>query len=64
MATPLTAVGLAGNGNRIWRWRKVDLLFLIGLGGIVYGFAVRDVALIVAGAGIAGIPLTQRGDRQ
>lgn len=52
-----------GNGSRIWGFRKVDILFLVGVGGIVYGFAVGRIELIVAGAGIAGIPLTQRGDK-
>jgi hypothetical protein len=51
------------NGNRIWRWRKVDLLFLMGLALIAYGAARLAIEFVVAGAGIAGIPLTQRGDK-
>jgi hypothetical protein len=54
---------VATNGNRIWRWRKVDILFLVGLGLIVYGAAIVKIEIIVAGAGISGIPLTQRGDK-
>lgn len=52
------------NGSRIWRFRKVDVLFLIGVGLIVYGAVIVRVEIIVAGAGIAGIPLTQRGDKE
>lgn len=52
-----------GNGTRIWRWRKVDVLFLVGVGLIVYGAYIVRVEIIIAGAGIAGIPLTQRGDK-
>lgn len=54
---------LNGNGSRIWKWRKVDVLFLVGVGLIVYGAAIRAVEIIVAGAGISGIPLTQRADK-
>jgi hypothetical protein len=50
--------------QRIWRWRKVDVLFLAGVGLIVYGAAIVQVEIIVAGAGIAGIPITQRGDKE
>jgi hypothetical protein len=52
-----------GNVERIWRWRKVDVLFLIGVGLILYGAARVRVEIIVAGAGLAGIPLAQRGDK-
>jgi hypothetical protein len=51
------------NGSRIWRFRKVDVLFVVGLGLIGYGAYFFRVELVVAGAGIAGIPLTQRGDK-
>jgi hypothetical protein len=51
------------NGSRIWRWRKVDILFLVGVALIVYGAAIVRVEILIAGAGIAGIPLTQRGDK-
>lgn len=54
---------LNGNGNRIWRWRKVDILFVAGLGLIVYGAVVMRIDIIFAGAGIAGVPLMQRGDK-
>jgi hypothetical protein len=54
---------LNSNGGRIWRWRKVDILFLIGLGLIAYGAYTFHIELVVAGAGISGIPLTQRGDK-
>lgn len=53
----------SNGGGRIWRWKKVDVLFLVGVGLIVYGAALRDVAIIFAGTGVAGIPLTQRGDK-
>jgi hypothetical protein len=53
---------MPSNGGRIWRWRKVDVLFLVGIGLIIYGAAIVRVEVIIAGAGIAGIPLTQRGD--
>lgn len=52
-----------GNGTRIWRFRKVDILFLLGVALVVYGAAIVRVELVVAGAGIAGIPLAQRGDK-
>ena len=51
-----------GDG-RIWRWRKVDVLFVVGVALILYGTVRGMVEIIVAGAGIAGIPLTQRGDK-
>lgn len=51
------------NGSRIWRWRKVDILFIVGIALIVYGTVRRQIEIIVAGAGLSGIPLTQRGDR-
>lgn len=54
---------MSGTVDRIWRWRKVDILFLVGVGLIVYGAAIVRVEIIVAGAGVAGIPLTQRGDK-
>jgi hypothetical protein len=54
---------VSGGVDRIWRWRKVDVLFLVGVGLILYGAAIVRVEIIVAGAGIAGIPLTQRGDK-
>jgi hypothetical protein len=52
-----------GNGSRIWRFRKVDVLFVVGLGLIVYGAVTFHIEYCVAGGGIAGIPLTQRGDK-
>jgi hypothetical protein len=54
---------LNNNGGRIWRWRKVDILFMVGLALIGYGAYYFRIELVVAGAGIAGIPLTQRGDK-
>lgn len=51
------------NGSRLWRWKKIDILFLAGIGVIVYGTATAHVEVIVAGAGIAGLPLTLRGDK-
>lgn len=54
---------LNGNGGRIWKWRKVDVLFLVGLGLIAYGAYTFHIELVVAGAGISGIPLTQRSDK-
>ncbi|MDQ5821957.1 MAG: hypothetical protein M3540_11000 [Actinomycetota bacterium] len=62
--TLIVALGtMNGNGSRIWRFRKVDILFLLGVGLVVYGAVIVRVEIIVAGAGIAGIPLTQRGDK-
>lgn len=55
---------MSASHDRIWRWRKVDILFVVGIGLIVYGAALVKVELIVAGAGVAGIPLTQRGDKE
>lgn len=53
-----------GNGDRIWRWRKVDILFVVGVALILYGAVRGMLEIIVAGAGISGIPLTQRsGDK-
>jgi hypothetical protein len=54
---------LNNNGSRIWRFRKVDILFVVGVGLIVYGAVIIRIELIIAGAGVAGIPLTQRGDK-
>ena len=54
---------LNNNGSRLWRWRKVDILFIVGVGLIVYGTIRRQIEIIVAGAGLSGIPLTQRGDK-
>lgn len=54
---------LNGNGGRIWKWRKVDVLFLVGLALIFYGAYTFHIELVVAGAGISGIPLTQRADK-
>lgn len=51
------------NGSRIWRWKKADILFLVGIGLVIYGAAVRDVALIMAGLGVVGVPIFQRGDK-
>jgi hypothetical protein len=51
------------NDSRIWRWKKVDILFLVGVGIIVYGTVRRQIEIIVAGGGLSGIPLTQRGDK-
>jgi hypothetical protein len=51
------------NNGRIWRWRKVDVLFIVGLAMISYGIATHWLELIIAGGGLSGIPLTQRGDK-
>lgn len=50
------------NDTRIWKWKKVDVLFVVGIGTFLYGVAIRDLSVMFAGAGIAGIPLAQRGD--
>lgn len=52
-----------GNSDRIWRWRKVDVLFLVGIAVIIYGAARGRVDIIAAGTGILALPLTQRADR-
>lgn len=54
--------GNGTNGTRIWRFKKVDILFVVGVGTFVYGAIIRDLSVMIAGAGVAGIPLTQRGD--
>lgn len=46
--------------RRRWNVQKVDVLFVVGVGLIIYGAVIRDVSIIVAGAGITGIPITQR----
>jgi hypothetical protein len=51
------------NGSRLWRFRKVDILFVVGIGLLVYGAVIVRIELVIAGAGVAGIPLTQRGDK-
>jgi hypothetical protein len=71
MSKDLSDWGDPGQNNRerkngydkIWKWRKVDVLFLVGIGLIVYGAIIVRVELIVAGGGIAGIPVVQRGDK-
>ena len=52
-----------GNGDRIGGFKKVDILFVVGVGMIIYGAVIKRLDLIVAGTGIAGIPLAQRGDK-
>lgn len=52
------------NNGRIGKWRKSDILFLVGIGLIVYGAARLRLDLLVAGAGIAGIPIAQRQDEK
>jgi hypothetical protein len=55
--------------DRIWRWRKVDILFVVAIGLVVGGALMVGVgnalglSLVVAGLGAAGIPITQRGDK-
>lgn len=52
-----------GNGDRIWRWRKVDILFVVGIAVILYGAARGRIDIIAAGTGITALPLTQRVDK-
>jgi hypothetical protein len=60
---------LNSNGGRIWKWRKVDVLFLVGVGLMIAGAAatvagnVLGISLVFAGGGVCGIPFTQRGDK-
>lgn len=51
------------NGDRIWRWKKVDVLFVVAIGIVIYGAVTHDVAVIVAGTGLFAIPLSHRGDK-
>jgi hypothetical protein len=51
-----------GNGSRLGPFRKIDVLFVLGVALIVYGAVTFHIEIVVAGAGISGIPLTQRGD--
>lgn len=41
----------------------MDVLFVAGLGVIVYGAILGRVDMIFAGIGVLGIPLTQRADK-
>ena len=49
-----------GNGNRLGPWKKLDILFLVGCGLMVFGAATFRIEFVFAGAGIAGVPLIQR----
>jgi hypothetical protein len=51
------------NGGRIWRLRKVDILFVVGIGLMVYGAARGRIDIVMVGGAAVGIPLTQRGDK-
>lgn len=59
-------MALNGNG-RIGRWKKADVMFLVGLAIgvalIVYAAVIRNIAWAIVGLGAAGVPFTQRGDK-
>lgn len=59
----LLFLALGGNDDKLWRWRKVDIMFIVGIAVIVYGVLKLRIEIGILGAGIAGIPLTQRGDK-
>lgn len=46
-----------GNGTKLGPFKKLDILFLIGIGVIVYGAVIKRVDIMFAGGGIAGVPL-------
>jgi hypothetical protein len=52
-----------GNDDRIWRWRKVDVLFVLGCLTAIYGLVKGRTDMVIAGGGLAAIPFTQRGDK-
>jgi hypothetical protein len=54
---------LNNNGSRIGPFRKVDIIFVLAAGLIVYGAAIRQFELVSAGVGLIIIPLAQRVDK-
>lgn len=52
-----------GNGDKIWRWKKSDVLFVVGIAIMVYGGFMGRIDVIIAGGGVIGLPFTIRGDK-
>lgn len=51
-----------GNGTRFWKWKKVDILFLLGVLVMIYAVVSGpNLGLFAAGFGVAGSPLMLRG---
>lgn len=50
------------NGDRIWRFRRTDVLFVVGTGGMIYGFYIRDLPTVWAGFTITGAGYFARGN--
>jgi hypothetical protein len=51
------------NGGRIFRIRKADILFIVGIGLLIYGAVTHDGIIALIGGGAVGIPIAQRVDK-